>query len=285
MQIGVFIPALDAWLEGHGLAYVVSILNILFAFGLARLAVSFVVRLCQTLLRFKAKAASEQANKQLHTAATVLGSLSKYVFYFVAAAIALGELGLSSAMNSMLAAAGIGGIALGIGAQGLISDVATGLFLLFEDQIRVEEYIQVGDVSGTVESITLRTITIRGPRGELNVIPNSKVTHTVNFSRTNYMALAEMNILYESDVDKALAIMVQETEKYVKEIGDIAVEAPVDMGIAAMENGIITLRVGVRVKPLEHWKVQRELIRRFKQRFDEEQIERPYTRISVARDG
>ena len=152
-------------------------------------------------------------------------------FIFIAIAVSIGELGLAGAMNSMLAAAGIGTLALGIGAQSLIGDIVTGMFLLFEDQLSVGDYVSIGGVEGTVEEMTLRTVTLQGWRGEKTMIPNGQVKTVVNYSRRDYLAVVEMNIAQEADADRAMAIMHEELEKVIASFG---IEAPIqDWGVVA----------------------------------------------------
>ena len=207
------------------------------------------------------------------------------VAYFIAIAIAVGELGYAGAMKSMLAAAGIGSLAVGIGAQSIIKDVTAGLTLLFEDQLAVGDYISAAGVTGTVEAITLRATTVRCYGGEVSVIPNGSITVLTNYSRTDSLAIVEFPIAYEADAERALALMREELEAYHAELGDIAVEKPEVVGAVQLSGGEMVLRAVQRVKPLEHWAVQRELTRRIAARFVQEGIALPRTRVQMAGEG
>lgn len=87
------------------------------------------------------------------------------------------------------------------------------MFLLFEDQLSVGDYVSIGGVEGTVEEMTLRTVTLQGWRGEKTMIPNGQVKTVVNYSRRDYLAVVEMNIAQEADADRAMAIMHEELER------------------------------------------------------------------------
>lgn len=203
-------------------------------------------------------------------------SISRYVFYFIAIAVSIGELGLAGAMNSMLAAAGIGTLALGIGAQSLIGDIVTGMFLLFEDQLSVGDYVSIGGIEGTVEEMTLRTVTLQGWRGEKTMIPNGQVKTVVNYSRRDYLAVVEMNIAQEANAERAMAIMHEELEKVIASFG---IEAPIqDWGVVAENADSVTLRISVPTDATNQWKIQRGTIAAAKKRFREEGIDGPTDR-------
>lgn len=285
MPVSLFIKQLDDLLAENGLAFVSTVLDIVITFALAWLIVALVQRAARSLVSRRASGLEEMKARRLTTAVTLITHAVKYVAYFIAIAIAVGELGYAGAMNSMLAAAGIGSLAVGIGAQSIIKDVTAGLTLLFEDQLAVGDYISAAGVTGTVEAITLRATTVRCYGGEVSVIPNGSITVLTNYSRTDSLAIVEFPIAYEADAERALALMREEAEAYHAELGDIAVEKPEVVGAVQLSGGEMVLRVVQRVKPLEHWTVQRELTRRIAARFVQEGIALPRTRVQMAEEG
>ncbi len=282
MPVSLFIKQLDDLLAENGLAFVSTVLDIVITFALAWLIVALVQRAARSLVSRRASGLEEMKARRLTTAVTLITHAVKYVAYFIAIAIAVGELGYAGAMNSMLAAAGIGSLAVGIGAQSIIKDVTAGLTLLFEDQLAVGDYISAAGVTGTVEAITLRATTVRCYGGEVSVIPNGSITVLTNYSRTDSLAIVEFPIAYEADAERALALMREEAEAYHAELGDIAVEKPEVVGAVQLSGGEMVLRVVQRVKPLEHWTVQRELTQRIARRFVQEGIALPRTRVQMA---
>ena len=285
MPVSLFIKQLDDLLAENGLAFVSTVLDIVITFALAWLIVALVQRAARSLVSRRASGLEEMKARRLTTAVTLITHAVKYVAYFIAIAIAVGEHGYAGAMNSMLAAAGIGSLAVGIGAQSIIKDVTAGLTLLFEDQLAVGDYISAAGVTGTVEAITLRATTVRCYGGEVSVIPNGSITVLTNYSRTDSLAIVEFPIAYEADAERALALMREEAEAYHAQLGDIAVEKPEVVGAVQLSGGEMVLRVVQRVKPLEHWAVQRELTRRIAARFVQEGIALPRTRVQMAEEG
>ncbi|MGN0800372.1 MAG: mechanosensitive ion channel family protein [Christensenellales bacterium] len=282
MPVSLFIKQLDELLAENGLSFVSTLIDILITFALARLIVAIVGRTARSIVTRRAKEVEELRARRLTTAVTLITSIVKYVAYFIAIAIAVGELGYAGAMNSMLAAAGIGSLAIGIGAQNVIRDVTAGVIMLFEDQLAVGDYVTVAGITGTVEAVTLRTTTVRSYGGELSVIPNGSISVLTNYSRTDSLAIVEVPVAYEADAERALALMREEAEAYHAELGDVAVEQPEVVGAVQLTGGEMVLRVVQRVKPLAHWEVQRELTRRIAARFVREGIALPRARVQVA---
>ncbi len=282
MPVSLFIKQLDDALAENGLSFVSTIIDIAITFALARLIVAIVARAARSIVARRARDLEEMKARRLTTAVTLMTSVVKYAAYFIAIAIAVGELGYAGAMNSMLAAAGIGSLAVGIGAQSVIKDVAAGLMLLFEDQLAVGDYVTAAGVTGTVEAVTLRTTTVRGYGGGLSVIPNGSISVLTNYSRTDSLAIVEFPVAYEADGARALLLMREEAEAYYAELGDVAMEKPEAVGAVQLTGGEMVLRVVQRVKPLEHWAVQRELTRRIAARFVREGIPLPRTRVQMA---
>ena len=163
-------------------------------FFLGRGLIALVCRGVKFVIERRRAKATEEQKKRLNTAYTLLTSIARYVIYFCMLAAMLGVLGLGNAMNTLLASVGIGGLAIGIGAQTLINDIVTGFFLLFEDQLSVGDYVKVGQACGIVEEISLRTTSIRGFQGELFVIPNGQVTMLTSYSRGDYTVYIDVPV-------------------------------------------------------------------------------------------
>lgn len=280
LTLNIFADFWESLLE-NGINYGWIALEILLTFVAARIALFLLKRILRSMTRYyQNKNAAPEKTKKMETAATILNSIGRYVVYFLAVAIALGKLGLGATMQSMLATAGIGGLAIGIGAQSLIKDVVTGFFMLFEDQLSVGDYVAIGSITGTVENISLRTTSVRGDRGELNVIPNGTIDVMTNFTRGDYLAVVNVDVAYEADVDRALNLMLEEAEKYAA-AHDFVTGKPGVTGIIAMKDSGVTLRATMKVKPLKHWETERALAIAIKQRFAEEGVEIPYSKVVV----
>jgi small conductance mechanosensitive channel len=271
-------------LDKNGLGFLVSVLYIVLVFALAKILSVLLNRAYRSVISRRAKAITDDKHRRLETVGTLAVSIVRYILYFVAFAISLGELGLGNAMNSMLAAAGIGGIAIGIGAQSLIKDIMTGFFILFEDQFAVGDYVTIGDVTGTVERIELRTTAVRGYRGEINVIPNGNIGVMTNFSRDDYLAMIDIPAAQGTDAEKAMALMLEEALAFAGE--DKAVTGkPEVLGVVEAKDTASVIRLIQKVRPMQHWRVQRELTRRILERFKQEGISTAGMHVFFGGDG
>lgn len=196
-----------------------------------------------------------------------------YVLIFILVATIFSIFGLSVA--SLIAGAGIVGLAIGFGAQGLVSDVVTGFFLLLEKQIDVNDYVTVGSIDGIVESVGLRTTQIRSFDGTLNYIPNRDITTVSNHSRGNMRALVDIGISYDADIGKAIAIIQKACENVTLE-NETIVEGPDVIGVQAFGASDVTLRVIAKAMNGEQWAVERQLRKAIKEALDANGIEIPF---------
>ena len=217
--------------------------------------------------------------------AETLGRVVRYLIALVIGAIAvmlvLAEVGISLA--PILGAAGVVGLAIGFGAQSLVKDYFTGFFILFEDQIRTGDVVEVAGISGLVEDITLRHVRLRGYDGNVHFVPNNLITTVTNMSRVFAQAVIDVGIAYRENVDEVLAVM--------KEVGarmrsdDVfgpRILAELEIaGVERLDDSAVVLRCRFKVAPLQQWDVRREYLRRVKAAFDEHGIEIPFPHVTV----
>lgn len=196
-----------------------------------------------------------------------------YVLIFILVATIFSIFGLSVA--SLIAGAGIVGLAIGFGAQGLVSDVVTGFFLLLEKQLDVNDYVTVGSIDGIVESVGLRTTQIRSFDGTLNYIPNRDITTVSNHSRGNMRALVDIGISYDEDIDKAVAVIQSVCDKIAAD-NETIVEGPDVIGVQGFGASDVTLRIIAKAKSGEQWAVERQLRKAIKETLDANGIEIPF---------
>ncbi|SEM12459.1 small conductance mechanosensitive channel [Mesobacillus persicus] len=200
-------------------------------------------------------------------------NILSYALIFILVASLFSIFGLSVA--SLIAGAGIVGLAIGFGAQGLVSDVVTGFFLLLEKQIDVNDYVTVGAMDGIVESVGLRTTQIRSFNGTLNYIPNREITSVSNHSRGNMRALVDIGISYDDNIDKAIEVMQRACDLVAAENPVIA-DGPNVIGVQAFGSSEVVLRVIARTENGEQWAVERQLRKAIKEAFDANGIEIPF---------
>lgn len=245
-----------------------------------------VIRISYTLIdRFFTKRhnmAFRMEERKSNTLAVILKSVIKYLFYFIGTVSILKEFGIP--IESIIATAGIGGLAIGFGAQSLVKDIITGFFILFEDQYSVGDYIKTGNFDGIVEEMGLRVTKIRAFSGELHIIPNGNIQTVTNLSRGSMRALVNVEIAYEEDVDESLGILSDLCKRLSQE-NDKIVEGPTVLGVTNLGETGIQLTVVAKTKPMEQWAVEREMRKRIKEEFDRAGIEIPYPKRVIIEKG
>lgn len=251
-----------------------SILQVILILFIAGIVIAIVKKL---ITRFFDSRKDSKFNKmdsaKADTLSSTAKSVSKYVIYFIAAISILEVFGVDT--KGIIAAAGIGAIAIGFAAQNLVEDIITGFFILFEDQFSVGDYIAVQGIDGTVEELGLRITKIRSFDGSLNIIPNRQIEIVTNKIRGKMRAWVDVGIAYEEDVDRAISVINKIAEEYKEENEDI-LEGPTVLGVSNLGSSDVVISIVAKTKPMSQWAVERELRRRIKNTFDKENIEIPY---------
>jgi len=272
------VSGISQWTVDNYMAIGLKIIKIILIWIVANILIRVGSFLIRSFFDSQARSRVSINKTKNETLKALIKSILRYTVYFIAVLMVLGELGVNT--SSILATAGIGGLAIGFGAQSLVKDVISGFFIIFEDQYGVGDFVKIQDITGTVEEIGLRITKIRGFKGDINIIPNGQITVVTNYSRENSAAIVEVNLAYENDIDKAIAIMEKVSREYAAENPDI-VEEPKVFGITAMDHVGITLRLVARTLPLKHWGVERELRKLIKEAFDENNIQISYPRFVI----
>ncbi len=208
-------------------------------------------------------------DKRLDTMCTLLISLFKYTVYIVALIISLSDV---LDLKAVLAAAGVGGVAIGLGAQSLIKDTISGFFILLEDQFAVGDLITIDNMTGTVERMELRVTRLKNYTGDLYIIPNGEIKRVINHTRDNKMVIVDVPVAYSSNIAKVNDI-VQEVCDEVKDEFTIFTEDPKVLGITELANNNMNLRIVAKTLPNEQWAVERRIRMKLKERFEENRLE------------
>ena len=202
---------------------------------------------------------SERRRQRAETLGSVLRSIASFTVGLVAGAMMLGELGLDLA--PVVASAGIVGVAVGFGAQNLVKDFLTGMFMLLEDQYGVGDVIDAGPATGTVESVTLRTTRLRDVDGTVWHIRNGEIFRVGNKSQGWARALLDIPLDLDTDVSavRDLALQVADAMRSDDDFRDKLVEEPEVWGLEAIGADGLLLRIALKTAPLQQWAVEREL--------------------------
>lgn len=207
---------------------------------------------------------------EVRTLVPLVESLLRYLFYFTALVMILDRLHFHVA--ALLTSAGIVGIAIGFGAQPLIRDVIAGFFLLFEGLVQVGDVIRLGDATGEVERVNLRTTQIRTYSGELVTIPNGQIQQFGNQNRGFMRAIVQIGVAYEADIERAMALMQHLGQEWAGAHPDQVLAPPQVHGILAFGASDVSVRLVAMVKPAAYNQAERELRLRLKAAFDTEGI-------------
>src|SRR5688572_32262751 len=148
---------------------------------------------------------SSDEGARIETLARVFRNAAGVVIFIVAGTLVLNELGISVA--PILATAGVAGVAIGFGAQSLIKDYFTGFFLLFEDQVRQGDVVEVAGKGGLVEEVTLRYVRLRDMEGHVHYIPNGEIKLVTNRTREYATPVLDVTVAYREDTDEVLSVM------------------------------------------------------------------------------
>lgn len=257
------------------------------AFGVAGLALLAVnITIDRYLMTTDAMGQPMQRSPRVLTLLPLLRNIAMITLGVMLVLMVLGQFGVNIA--PLLAGAGVVGVAIGFGSQKLVQDVITGAFMLFENTMAIGDTVQIGTNTGTVESMTIRTIRIRDGSGQLHTLPFSSVTTVVNMSRDYAFFNFTLRISYESSVDKAIQVISQTVAEMRADPSiapDILSFADI-VGVNALTDLGAELAGSIKVPPLRQYTVGPIFNRRIKEAFDREGIKfaTPYREIRLVQD-
>jgi moderate conductance mechanosensitive channel len=217
-----------------------------------------------------------ERSARVRTLLPLIRNATRVVLATMALLIVLSELGLN--IGPLLAGAGVVGLAIGFGAQTLVKDVITGIFILVEESISVGDVVDLGGHSGVVEGMTIRSVRVRDVSGSVHIIPFSSVTTVVNMTKEFAYAVFNLGIAYEEDVDRATAVM-QEVGRSLQHDPAFksAILSPIEVfGIDSFTDLSVKLQARMKTRPGRQWTVSREFNRRVKLAFAQVGIEMPH---------
>jgi moderate conductance mechanosensitive channel len=230
-----------------------------------------------------AESSSQLINKKrAKTLGEVLKKIVKYVLVFIGVMMALETFDIDT--KSIIATAGIGGLAIGFGAQSLVKDLITGFFIIMEDQYSVGDFVQIDSFEGYVEDLGLRVTKLRDFSGELHIIPNGNIDIVTNKTRGAMRAKVDISIAYEENVDKAIGVL-EKVCREIRENNEDVLDGPSVMGITGLGGSDVVLTIIAKTTPLEQWAVEREIRKKSKEALEREDIEIPYSKMVIIGGG
>ena len=248
-------------------------------------AVAFVAR--RLLARVLGRLISGKP-RRVETIAALFRSVASVTVWSIAALMALAELGLN--LGPLIAGAGIVGVAVGFGAQNLVRDFLSGVFMLVEDQYGVGDVIDAGAAVGTVESVSLRSTLVRDVHGTLWHLPNGQIERVGNRSQQWSRAVLDVDVSYDTEIGHATEVIKATADTLCADpaFAGAVLTAPEVWGVENLGADSVSIRVALTTNPPDQLRVARELRARIKHAFDEAGIEIPFAQRTVwhrAADG
>lgn len=213
---------------------------------------------------------SERRRQRAETIGAILRSVTSFTVFTLAFILILGELGIN--LTPIIASAGIAGVALGFGAQNLVKDFLSGIFMILEDQYGVGDVIDAGPASGTVEDVGLRTTRLRDVHGTVWYVRNGEILRIGNKSQGYAQAVLDVPFPVATDVDRAGRVVkeVADTLWRDEQWAEMIIEEPKMLGVEQFTAEGVQLRLTAKTRPGAQWQVSRELRQRLKERLDRE---------------
>lgn len=254
----------------------IVVLKVALIYVIGRVVKKVISKTIDRIFRNRERSPLQWDERRTLTIGKLANNIVNYTINFIVILMILSQIGVE--LMPLLAGAGVVGLAVGFGAQNLVKDVISGFFIIFEDQFGVGDVIQAGNFKGTVEQIGLRVTRIRSWTGEVNTIPNGSIMEVTNFSVHNSMAVVDISIAYEVDIDQAISA-IQGTADQIFEKNEDIVQQPEVLGVQSLGASEVLIRVVCECKPVSNFGVERQLKAEIKKRLDELGIEIPYPKL------
>jgi small conductance mechanosensitive channel len=259
-----------------GSLIILRAIAILITLGLVFAIIGTSDYLKEYFLKSKRGKKKKEITQKRKTLLPMINTTIKIAAGFIGGIVILDRLGVNT--TPILAGAGIVGLAVGFGSQTLVKDLINGLFILFEESVRVGDYADLGKNEGIVEAVGLRTIKLRDVRGNVHVVPNSSIDTVTNMSKEFSRTVIDIGVAYREDVDQVMEILreIGEEMRNDPEYGKNILEPLEIFGLHKFDDSAIVVRARLTTKPLKQWGLKREFNRRVKRVFDERGIEIPF---------
>jgi small-conductance mechanosensitive channel len=275
-----------AWLIGKPLAIAWIVLLALFARWLLNRVVDRLVQRAQSgvlpsqfargpFAEPETVAARTRRAQRTQTIGTLLRSIVSGVIVAIVVMMVLSEVGIDIA--PLIASAGIIGVALGFGAQSLVKDLLSGIFMIFEDQYGVGDVVNLGEASGVVEAVGLRVTRLRDVEGTVWYVRNGEILRVGNQSQNWSRSVLDIAVGYKEDVSRVRRILKEVAHDLWEDevFRDRIIEEPDIWGVESLGPDSVVVRVVLKTMPQQQWNVSREMRERVKARFDAEGIQMP----------
>jgi len=275
-QVYGYVTDADMWVNiGMVLLKIAAIILI------SRIVLSVVQAAVNRIFQHRKGSKIQMDQRRVDTMRVLVNNIVRYTLYFLAILMILQLLGID--LKPVLVSAGVLGLAVGFGAQSLVRDIITGFFIIFEDQFAVGDVVTINNMTGTVQEIGLRITRVRSWTGEVHIFPNGVITQVTNFSLQNTLAVVDVSVAYEENLNQVEQVLKEVLQFAQTELTDIVGE-PQILGVQSLGPSEVVLRVTAECKPNTHHGVNRNLRAMIRTEFTKRGIQIPYPKI-VAMPG
>lgn len=272
-------PEILSFTDEHLVTIVVILLGAFLVRTFAMAGIGKLVRRTIKHHHFKSVRAEKQRED---TVIGILGAAVRVGVWLIAGLLLLGELGLE--IGPLLAGAGIAGVALGFGAQSMVKDFLSGIFIILENQYRVDDVVQINQgLAGIVEDISLRKTVLRDLDGMVHHIPNGNIETATNMTMEYANVNLNIGVSYASDLEKVEQVINETGQALAAEEAwsDRIIEAPQFLRVDDFADSAIIIKILGKTQPIKQWEVTGELRKRLKIAFDKAGIEIPFPQVTV----
>jgi small-conductance mechanosensitive channel len=287
VSIGAVSFVLNAWdvrIGEHGqhvvTAFLDSLLVLFFGWFFYRVVTVYVDKKLETegisvgngATMIDPEEAADQTTSRLGTLLPLVRSIAVGMIVAMAAMILLSRLGVNVA--PLFAGAGVVGLAIGFGAQTLIRDMFSGGFFLFDDAFRKGEYIELGEIRGTVEKISLRSFQLRHHNGALHTVPFGDIKNLTNYSRDWVIMKLPLRVTYDTDVERVRKLVKKLGEELLEhpDVGKCFMQPLKSQGVIQMEDSAMIIRVKYMTRPGDQWATRKVVYAAIRELFQREGI-------------
>ena len=260
------------WLINHGIKIAVIVIAAILIKSIAKKSIQRIVKAATHSDR---PGTDEGEIKRMNTIVRIFSWTVSVLITVIAFMMIAQEFGIQIA--PLLASAGIVGVAIGFGGQYLVRDVITGFFLIFENQYRIGDVVNMEGLGGVVEDISLRVTTLRDMNGTVHYIPHGEIKKVSNLSKQFAKVNLNVSVSYRTDLNKLIEVINRVGSELASDPNwkDLIDEAPAFLRVDSFDDSAISVKIVGVTKPLQQWSVTGELRKRIKEAFDAEGIEIP----------
>lgn len=257
---------------------IIQIILIVVACKVVLMIISSITK--RVITKNQAKPTGER-NNRIESLMSLFRSAARYMIYVAGFLLFLVVIGQNSILTNFLTTAGIGALAIGFGAQSLVKDVVLGLFMMFENQYSVGDFVEIDGVKGTVQATALRVTYLRNYKGDQIIIPNGTITKVTNFTRGTNMAEVSVAVSYDHDTRSVIHLIDQAVQHCADENLDKIADRPKVLGIQGFEESYVKIGIVCKVQAMSQWEMERQMRLAIKETFDSAGIHFPYPQRQV----